>query len=83
MAVSFRSVFSGLCLVGAEPVAVSRDGEHHASVEEPVQHRGGDGAVREDVSPGCDVAVGGEDDRAFLVSAGDDLEQSGGSDSSC
>ena len=30
--VSVRSVFSGLCLVGAEPVAVSGDGEHDAAV---------------------------------------------------
>ena len=36
----------------------------------------GDGGVGEDVSPGRDVAVGGQDDGALLVAAGDDLEQS-------
>ena len=36
MAVSFRSVFAGVGLVGAEPVVVACDGEHDASVEEPV-----------------------------------------------
>ena len=59
--VSFRSVFAGLGLVGAEPVAVSRDGEHDASVQEPVQHGSSDCAVGEDVSPRRDVAVGGQD----------------------
>ena len=55
--VSFRSVFAGLGLVGAEPVAVSRDGDYDASVQEPVQHGSSDCAVGEDVSPRRDVAV--------------------------
>ena len=67
-------MFSGLCLVGAESVAVAGDGEHHAFVQEPVEHGRGNGVIGEDLSPRGHSEVGGEDDRSFSVSAGDDLE---------
>ena len=44
-------------------------------VEEAVEDRGGDGGVVEDLAPGGDAAVGGEDDRAVFVAAADDLEE--------
>ena len=45
LVVSFRSVFSCLCLVGAQSVAVPGDGEHHAFVQQPVEHGRRDGVV--------------------------------------
>ena len=50
MAISFRSVFAGLGLVGAEPVVVACDGERDASVEEPV-HMAAAMVVSEKMSP--------------------------------
>lgn len=47
-------------------------------VEEPVEDGGGDGGVVEDRAPVGDAAVGGEDDRAVLVAARDDLEEVAG-----
>lgn len=44
-------------------------------MKEPVEDRGRDGGVVEDLAPAGDAAVGGEDDRAVFVAAGDDLEE--------
>ena len=52
--------------------------EHHGPVQQPVEHRGGDHRVVEDLSPGGDAQVGGQRDGAFEVPLGDDLEQRGG-----
>ena len=62
-------------VVAAHPVAGPVDREHGAVVEEPVEDRGGDGGVVEDLAPLCDAPVGGEDDRAVLVASRDDLEE--------
>ena len=62
-------------VVAAHPVGGPVDGEDGAVVEEPVEDGGGDGGVVEDLAPGGDAAVGGEDDRAVLVAARDDLEE--------
>lgn len=64
--------------VGAHAVALPVDLEDDASVEEAVEHGGGDHGVVEDLAPAGDAAVGGEDDRAFEVAALDDLEEGGG-----
>ena len=47
-------------------------------MQEAVEDGGGDGGVVEDVAPVGDVAVGGQDDRAVLVAARDDLEEVAG-----
>jgi len=44
-------------------------------VHEPVDERGGDHRVTEDLAPLLEGAVGGDDDRAALVAAGDEREQ--------
>src|SRR5581483_5308463 len=61
--------------VGAHPVAVAGDVDDDAAMQEPIEHRGGDGGVVEDVAPGADPAVGVQDDRAALVALRDHLEQ--------
>ena len=38
--------------VGAHPVGLAGDVEHHGSVQQPVEHGGGDHRVVEDLSPG-------------------------------
>ena len=68
----------GLGAVGAHAVALALDLEDDASVEEAVEHGGGDHRVVEDLAPAGDAAVGGEDDRALEVAALDDLEEGGG-----
>ena len=45
-------------------------------MEEPVEHRGGNGGVAEDLAPGSDGPVRGDHDRCFQVALlVDDLEQ--------
>ena len=65
-------------MVVAETVGVAVEGDDHAAVEDPVEQGGGDGGVAEDLAPGADGPVGGDDDRGFQVALGDDLEQRGG-----
>jgi hypothetical protein len=65
-------------VVVAEPVGVAVEGEDDGAVQEPVEQGGGDGGVAEDLSPGPDAAVAGQDDGGFEVALGDDLEQGGG-----
>lgn len=48
------------------------------SVQEPVEHGRGDGRVAEDLAPGADSAVAGQDDAGLEVALGDDLEDRGG-----
>lgn len=44
-------------------------------VDEPVDQRGGDHGVAEDLAPGLEAAVAGDDDRAAFVAAGDEGEE--------
>jgi hypothetical protein len=44
-------------------------------VDEPVDQRGGDHRVAEDLPPGLEAAVRGDDDRAALVAARDQREE--------
>src|SRR5215203_6689754 len=41
----------------------------------PVDERGGDHGVAEDLAPGFEAAVAGDDDRAAFVAAGDQREE--------
>ncbi len=53
--------------VAAHAVAVTVDLQDGGVVQEPVEDGGSDGGVFEDLAPGGDASVRGEDDRAVLV----------------
>src|SRR5680860_640377 len=42
----------GACLVVTQPVGVPADVQDHGPVKEPVEERGGDGGVSQDLAPG-------------------------------
>ena len=65
-------------MVVAEAVGVAVEGEDDGAVQEAVEEGGGDGVVAEDLAPGSDAPVAGQDDGGFEVALGDDLEQRGG-----
>ena len=44
-------------------------------VDEPVDHRGGDGVVAEDLAPAAEGLVGGDDQGGAFVAGGDELEE--------
>jgi len=44
-------------------------------VHEPVDEGGGDHGVAEDLAPGFEPAIAGDDDRAAFVAAGDQCEE--------
>src|SRR5207248_7928920 len=58
----------------AEPVAVALEAEDFGVVDEPVDHGGGDGLVAEDLAPGGEGLVAGDDQAGALVAAGDERE---------
>ena len=58
-----------------EPVRGSVEGDDDGSVQEPVEHRGRDGGIAEDLAPGSNGPVRGDHDRCFQVALVDDLEQ--------
>ncbi len=47
----------------AEPVGGPVEGDHDRAVREPVEHRGGDCGVSENLTPGSDGPVRGDHDR--------------------
>src|SRR5438034_11679841 len=59
----------------AEAVALALERDHGGVVDEPVDQRGGDHRVAEDLAPLFEAAVGGDDDRAAFVAAGDEREE--------
>jgi hypothetical protein len=44
-------------------------------VDEPVDHRGGDDVVAEDLAPASERLVGGDDEAGPFVAGGDELEE--------
>ena len=58
-----------------ESVAVAFEGEDFGVVDDPVDHRGCDGVVAEDVSTAAERQVRGQDDGGVFVAAGDELEE--------
>jgi len=62
-------------LVGAQAVAVTVEVDDDASVQEPVEHGGGEHVIAEDAAPAGDSPVGGEHDAGLEVALADDLEQ--------
>ena len=58
----------------AQPVALASEGDHGGVVHEPVDQGGGDHRVAEDLAPGFEAAVAGDDHAAALVAARDQGE---------
>ena len=58
----------------AETAGAAVEGSDNGSVQEPVEHRGGDGGITEDLTPGANGPVRGDYDRRFQVVLLDDLE---------
>ena len=52
----------GSGVVVAEAVGLAVEVEDDGSVQQAVEHGGGDGGVAEDLSPGVHGPVGGDDD---------------------
>src|SRR5262249_51044153 len=84
--VTEKSPPSGSCrgLVGAdetglelvlEPVAVAPDVDRDRVVEDAVEDRGADHAAPQDVGRGAEALVAGQDHRAPLIAAADELEE--------
>jgi hypothetical protein len=59
----------------AQAVALALEGDHRGVVNEAVDERGGDHGVAEDLAPGLEAAVAGDDDRAAFVAARDEREE--------
>ena len=59
----------------AQAVAGALDLDHHGVVQEPVEERGGDHGIAEDLAPLGKAPVGGEDHGATLVARVDQLEE--------
>ncbi len=59
----------------AQSVALALERDHGRMVDEPVDQRGGDHGVAEDLAPLLEAAVAGDDDRAGFVAAGDQCEE--------
>ena len=58
-----------------EAVALAAERDDVGVVNEPVDQRGGDHGVGEDLPPGLEAAVGRDDDRAAFVAARDQGEE--------
>jgi hypothetical protein len=63
------------CAPLAESVALALERDHGGVVDEPVDQRGGDHGVAEDLAPLLEAAVRGDDDRAAFVAARDERKQ--------
>ena len=59
----------------AQAIARSLDLDDDGVVEQPVEQRGGDDGIAEDLAPFGEAAVGGEDHGALLVAGVDELEE--------
>src|SRR5262249_15761700 len=59
----------------AQPVALALDVDGDGVVQQPVEDRRGDHRVAKDVAPGAEALVAGDDERAALVAAADELEE--------
>ena len=57
-----------------EAVAVAFEGEDLGVVDESVDHRGGDDVVAEDLAPGAEGLVAGDDQAGAFVAAADEHE---------
>ena len=58
-----------------KPEAFTFDVDRDRMVQQAVEDRAGDHGVAEDLAPGAETLVAGDDDRAALVAARDQLEE--------
>src|SRR5207245_1894862 len=58
-----------------EPIALATVGEHRREVQEAVEDGGSDHLVAQELAPGVEAAVGGQDHRAGRVAAGEELTE--------
>ena len=58
-----------------EPVGIALEGEDFGVVDEPVDHRDGDDLIAEDLAPGGEGLVGGDDHGCSLIAGGDQAER--------
>src|SRR5262245_25556819 len=65
---------AGLELV-LQAIGIAPDVEGDGVVEDAIQDRGGDDPVAEDLAPAAEALVAGQDHRAALVAATDELEE--------
>ena len=61
-----------------ESVAVAFEDDDVGVVDEPVDHGGDGDGVAEDLCPGGEVLVGGDDEGGSFVAGGDELVEEGG-----
>lgn len=61
-------------VLAAEAVAVTLEAEDVGVVDEPVDHGCGDGVVAEDLAPGAEGLVAGDDQAGALVAGADERE---------
>ena len=58
-----------------KPEAFSFDVDGNRMVQKPIENRAGDHGVAEDLAPGAETLVAGNDDRTTLVAARDQLKE--------
>ena len=58
-----------------QAIARALDLDHDGMVEQPVEERGGDDGIAEDLAPFGEAAVRGEDHGALFVAGVDELEE--------
>jgi len=58
-----------------QPVRIAANIERHRVMQEPIEDRGGDHPVAENIAPGGEALVAGEDHRSALVATADQLEE--------
>src|SRR5213594_1282521 len=63
-----------------EPIRVAPDVDGNRVMQDPVEDRGRNNPVAEDLTPAAEALVGREDHRAPLVAAADELEEEVGAD---
>ena len=68
-------VFGDEVRVLPQAIARSLDLEHDGMVQKPIEQRGGDHGIAEDLAPFGKAAIGGEDHGAFFVASIDELEE--------
>jgi hypothetical protein len=64
-----------LALSFLKPEAFAFDVDRDRMMEQAVEDRAGDHGIAEDLAPGAETLVAGDDDRTSLVAARDQLEE--------
>lgn len=55
-------------MVSTQPVGITIEPEYHRTVQQPVEHRRGNGGVTEDLTPFNDWPIRGDHDRDIQIS---------------